>query len=166
MGTQSIYNIVPDDTKAGSLSFWIKTTDSNESIIDTKNAGSNTAGYDMRVASNGAAHLRVANGSAQQSTTSNKLINDGQWHHVIGIIDRISSKLLIYIDGSLDKEITLTLTGSFSTSKFLAIGSYGVNAGNGNINAQLDDIRIYNYALSAMQVKKVMNEGSALRFGD
>lgn len=166
MGTQSIYNIVPDDTKAGSLSFWIKTTDSNESIIDTKNAGSNTAGYDMRVASNGAAHLRVANGSAQQSTTSNKLINDGQWHHVIGIIDRVNSKLLIYIDGSLDKEITLTLTGSFSTSKFLTIGSYGVNAGNGNINAQLDDIRIYNYALSAMQVKKVMNEGSALRFGD
>jgi hypothetical protein len=32
--------------------------------------------------------------------------------------------------------------------------------------AELLTCRVYNYALTAEQVKQVMNEGSAIRFGD
>ena len=41
----------------------------------------------------------------------------------------------------------------------------GTNLSDGQrVNGQIDDVRIYNYALSAAQVKKVYNEG-AVRFG-
>ena len=33
------------------------------------------------------------------------------------------------------------------------------------LNGQLDDARVYNYALTAAQIRTVMNEGGAVRYG-
>jgi len=36
---------------------------------------------------------------------------------------------------------------------------------NSNFNGLIDDVKIFNYALTANQVKTVYNEGAAVRFG-
>ena len=46
----------------------------------------------------------------------------------------------------------------------LGIGANG--AGSYPFPGQIDDVRIYNFGLTQEQVKQVMNDNSAVRFGD
>ena len=45
------------------------------------------------------------------------------------------------------------------------IGRAGDSTPNAYFNGQLDDVKIWNYALSAAQIKKEFNEGGAVRYG-
>lgn len=69
-----------------------------------------------------------------------------------------------YINGVLKN--TKTLGGVLNTaSSNISIGRSALVA-NDYFNSKIDDVRVYNYALTAEQVKQVMNEGSAVRFGE
>ncbi len=53
--------------------------------------------------------------------------------------------------------------GPRDTSESVYIGS--LNGTGRYQNGQIDDVRIYNYALTQEQIKNVMNQGAAIRFG-
>ncbi len=73
------------------------------------------------------------------------------WHHVAGIYDGI--KLKLYVDGNL--EATTAYTGS------IASGTYNLNIGSNSeargrfYNGAIDDLRVYNYALSEKEIEKL-----------
>ena len=83
---------------------------------------------------------------------SNVAIN-GAWHHIVGV--REGNILRIYSDGELMN--TSATSGSVSSTGALTIGDDG--GGNRYLNGKLDDVRIYNYALTDTQVKEVYNQG-------
>jgi hypothetical protein len=91
----------------------------------------------------------------------NTEVNDGQWHNYIAVFDR-SGNYYGYIDGKLEKttDISSELLTSVNTTIPFYIGSYGSNY---RFNGKIDDVRIYNYALTAEQIKEVYN-GGAVRF--
>lgn len=101
------------------------------------------------------------------SIYSARAIQTGAWYHVVG--RRSGSTMEMFINGQKD-----TVTGSDSTAlSFSTCGLY-IGAGptsscGGGISTyfdgMIDDLRIYNYALTDAQIKTVMNEGSAVRFG-
>ena len=103
-------------------------------------------------------------------TTSNRseLINSG-WHLVTVTYD--SSTVKIYIDGVLKP---VSVGSGSNTGKYgnmtgtvdLSIGSSIISSVRSSyFSGQIDDVQIYNYALSAQQVKLLYNQNSATRFG-
>jgi hypothetical protein len=89
-------------------------------------------------------------------------ITDGNWHHVGFTFDGSTKKS--YIDGKYVGQqtgITGTLTSSFS---YRRIGRFGSDTGY-YTNGQVDDARIYNYVLNEVQIRTLVNQGSAVRWG-
>jgi len=85
----------------------------------------------------------------------------GKWHHVAGVYDGNSLKL--YVDGNLLAE--KAFTGDITSNDFPI--SIGQNAEHPDrvTNAQLDNVRIYNRALSADEIKdadRAPNDGLVL----
>ncbi len=166
-----------DDFGTGpmSVSVWVKTTSTAiAQIIDNKTAGSNAAGFNLGVnliAGNGRVMWRVANGTTQTSTgttTDASIVNDGNWHHLVGVYARgtTNDTLLLYKDGKLAQSNTLVTAGwNISTSANMLIGAFLTSAGSGNFPGQIDDIRLFNYALSQNQVNKLYNENTSVLYG-
>ena len=80
-------------------------------------------------------------------------VSDGQWHHVAGVYD--GQRICLYIDGILDNfEFA---SGKMAVDDYpVSVGSHSYSEGPGGRrywNGAIDDVRIYNYALSAEEVK-------------
>jgi len=76
---------------------------------------------------------------------NSQMVADGQWHHVVAVYD---GALRIYIDGRLRASSPRQINTSTS-SLFIGSQAGGIQAAEGAI----DDVRIYNRALSATEVK-------------
>lgn len=103
------------------------------------------------------------------SSPANSL-STGQWYHVAIAYDNTSTANdpVMYINGR-----SVTVTENSTPAAGTADDDADADLYIGNrydttraFNGQIDDFRIYGYELSQAQVKKVMNEGSAVRFGD
>jgi hypothetical protein len=105
------------------------------------------------------------------SVSSNNTIPLAQWKFVTVTLKDTENEVRFYIDGKLDsiKPYTETYTGD-STST-LTIGRSGVNSQDGtsdpwrNFNGSIDEVKIYNYALSEDEVKLEYNQGKAIVMG-
>lgn len=87
-------------------------------------------------------------GSANPTVLSTATIDDGQYHHVVFIKD--GATLYLYIDGVPDGQTSDTTTGTTTNNSPLYLGQRG--NGNNRFKGELDDLRIYNRALSATEV--------------
>lgn len=83
-------------------------------------------------------------------------VNDPQnWHHFVGTYDSSTGDRKIYVDGVLQG--TATSTGSIAndTGPIHIAHREGVAVGTDHFNGSVDDVRIYNRALSADEVKRL-----------
>lgn len=99
-----------------------------------------------------------------------QVINIGQWYHYT--VTRQGSSITGYLNGVQDCTGTDGDVLNFGTCYMLIgadddTGSCGgsPSSRNGHWEGLIDDFRIYNYALTQTQIRQVMNEGSAVRFG-
>ncbi len=76
------------------------------------------------------------------SLTSLRVLPTNLWSHVVAVHDHAKSKLLLYIDGQLDST-KWYISYHFTNSSDIAIGK---------VNGTLDDVRIYDQALSEREV--------------
>jgi hypothetical protein len=60
------------------------------------------AGYSLSVDDSGRVHFVVSGGGKTFALTSQSVVNDGEWHHVIAECDREDREMRIYVDGKLD----------------------------------------------------------------
>jgi len=128
----------------GSISMWFK---SNASWGDTKIffEGDGTASASSPSFEGTSSLLRfyVANGCQLNVSYS-----QGEWNHVVGIWS--GSNNYLYLNGVLVGSGTCTFTES-NFSKFVA----GSRSGTLAANSTIDDVRIYNRALTATEVKNL-----------
>ncbi len=108
----------------------------------------------------GSIHVALGNGSTFASHDGVKSVADGNWHLVT--VSFASGDLRMYIDGILDKQVTSSITSISYVVNSLQIGK-NCDDTIEYWNGQLDDVRIYNYALTAQQVKDAYN-GAAVSF--
>jgi hypothetical protein len=79
-------------------------------------------------------------------------VNDGQWHHVAGVYD--GRRLSLYIDGELDTFMCALAFSSINTSEdHVLIGTNSGSPSPRDWNGLIDDLCIYNYALSPQDIK-------------
>lgn len=129
------------------VEMWVKTTDSGATIA----ACSNGAGiFRMDLDAFGKPVFIIWSGGST-SITGATSINDGSWHHLVGVLDLnlVGDDLKIYVDGALDSQGTWPGTNLNSPTSEIWIGAEN---GSSAINAYIDDFACYSTALSAARV--------------
>ena len=85
-------------------------------------------------------------------------IADGQWHHIVGI--RSGSTITTYEDGELANSVAAT-SASLSKAVPLSLGNFsGQSYSWAALSGSVDDVRVYNSALSSSEVQALFNEGN------
>lgn len=133
--------------------FWIKTNNSGEeSVLFHKYESINpNPNYLLTITDNGIFKGQIRDSYGLYSNlTSNSTINDGKWHYIIFVIDRVVDKLKVYIDGNFDNMTDDLTTGSSTNNGDLLIGKTASD--DRYFNGSIDEIRIYDRALSAKEI--------------
>ena len=148
------------DTNNWTVSAWVKTTDTSGSIVCKDNSA--TAGCDgdyyiLEIVS-GEAQFQFNAGDASSIATANGTtsVNDGAWHHITGVRSGIKTAN-IYVDGVWQASHTHvgSLTG-INTTRNLSIGE---EDGTNLLDAIIDEVRVYNRALSGEEATKLYETG-------
>jgi len=82
---------------------------------------------------------------------SGTVITDGQWHHVGFVYDMGTFHRQLYVDGALVAEDVSVVSGMPSDGGLNIGASKGLDAGT-YFSGLIDDVRIYNQALSAEEI--------------
>lgn len=96
----------------------------------------------------------IKNGGDEQTLDCSSKLASQKWKHVVVTISKDTTK--IYVDGEVAAKgtgITIKPSDIHPTLNYLGRSQFNSDS---NINAYYDDVRIYNYALSADEVKDVM----------
>jgi len=141
------------------VSAWIKTTNGGDQVIvsydrneywrleiNGNGGGTGQIGWDVKT------------NSGQLDFGSNTRVDDGNWHHVVGVYDNGTAK--IYIDGVEDVSTTSGSTFGTGISRygFVGVGSeasnFDGNQGPANFfDGTIDDVRLYDRALSSSEIQ-------------
>ncbi|MGB6268515.1 MAG: LamG-like jellyroll fold domain-containing protein, partial [Olleya sp.] len=138
-------------------SAWVKPDGSNASasdkIIVAKNDG--TEGYKFFLTDNNTVGFSIGNLPANR-ISSNTTLPNNVWHHVAVIYHNTTAH--IYIDGVLDS--TKTITNPTPNGAEFAIGAIYIDKLNiqDYFKGDIDEIRIWDEALSLSQLQYVMNQ--------
>ncbi|MHC4148287.1 MAG: LamG domain-containing protein, partial [Planctomycetota bacterium] len=81
----------------------------------------------------------------------------GDWHHVVACRDTVEDKLYVYVDGGSDATpVVDTTIASLSGNEPFTIGR---SHGGIHFDGTIDDVRVYNRALSAEEIEELYTEG-------
>lgn len=141
-------------TGSFSLSAWVK-PDLNKTqyVIDTSTNSATGNGYMLRCNSNGT--VRFWSYSASASLDSTATVSTSSWNHLVAVKD--GSSLRLYINAGTPATGTDSSFNTSNTSN-LRIGSS--NLFGGYFNGLIDEVSMYNYALTGSQVSSIYNSGS------
>ncbi len=149
------------------LSAWVYADNLNtlRYIIAKRNAYDYSAlQYGLYVSTDGLLHFITSNGSNGEATSSTALTT-GQWHHVAVVYDGTGSygQVAIYIDGvDVTNPSDNTCHPIHHAASDLYIGACGDSTADPNVVAytwdgQLNDVRVYDQALTAGGVAALMS---------
>jgi len=133
-------------------------------LVDHYAAVSNYAGgarmqhYGLRMGNSGRAVFFYDDASKWDEVSGTSAVNDSTWHLVAGVLTP-GTEARIYVDGVLEGTDTTSVPASLLPSKDLYIGRDGSHEAELRWNGLIDDVRIYNRALSAEEVKALASVG-------
>lgn len=136
------------------VSAWIKrdATTLNACILSKRNT-TFTQGYEVRINALGKVEMTWKN-SGTQSIISNTIIPPNKWHQVA--ISYSSGTARLYIDGVLDK--TTNLTAPVINTESFYLGTAGINTSTDYFRGHIDEVRVWDVALSVDQLRFIMNQ--------
>jgi len=148
---------------AFTISSWIRrdVNSLNKSIVSKRDAAF-TEGYDLKINAVGQfeASWKTASG-AIQTTTSNTIIPENEWHQVAVIYQ--GGTAYIYIDGILDKQAAKSAPNN--TDQSFYIGAASKLTPQAFFNGNIDEVRVWNTALTVKQLRYIMNQEIANNSG-
>lgn len=136
-----------------SISTWIKTTNNKIGYMVCKYNWEEDRGFHLGVNDG---HVRLGgrnNSGSYTNAASNAVVNDGEWHHVLGIVHE--NVWQIWIDGEFDTSVESTSQNpSLECSEVLSIGNYpyGYEGDHKHFEGVIDEVRIYNRLLSNREI--------------
>lgn len=158
------------------MAIWVRLNGEDESIVSKGNQGFGS-GYSLAVNQAGQVEVGVGASSSSQSEAlrfrTTDSVNDGQWHHVAIVIDRVNSTGMIYVDGQMRdlQKINGTLGNvdpqnpkviDFSGALNLSASAVSAPLVLGSLNGQakflqgdIDDFRLYRGALGSGEIQGI-----------
>ena len=98
----------------------------------------------------------IKNGGDEQTLDCQYKLTDNMWKHVAVVLGK--ERVVIYVDGeeaASSTGITIRPSDIHPVLNYLGRSQF---ASDPNLTAYLDDVRIYNYALSGDEVKATMHD--------
>lgn len=139
-----------------SISVWVKTTGTDQVIIQQRNGGWNGE-HQLRITGNGYLNFWTYSDGYQWSVTTQEAINDNVWHHIVVVQDEAFGGGRIYVDGEESASSSgglVHLNGGFH-SYLGADMRDQVNF----LSGALDDIGIFSGALTTADVNALAAAG-------
>ncbi|NNK59122.1 MAG: choice-of-anchor D domain-containing protein, partial [Flavobacteriaceae bacterium] len=158
--THSDYIDVEDnldlDPTGFTISAWIKrdVNSTNKSIISKRDTGF-SEGYDFKISTTGRFEVRWRDLSGSlQFLVSSVAIPVNEWHHLA--VTYNGSVGTLYIDGIADT--SATRTAPVATTQSFFIGAAGKNSPTAFFHGNIDEVRVWDSALTADQLRFIMNQ--------
>jgi len=104
-------------------------------------------------------HPETRGGRYLDEVYGNVDVDDRKWHHIAGVYD--GTKSYLYVDGKLDNSRDTELLISVGEHRVVLIGELGEERTTRCWNGLIDDVRIYDSALSEAEIK-ALYEGKEL----
>lgn len=147
---------------AGTFSLWVningynvQTTSLNPEIMSIGYSGSSANGISLYTGSVGRINISYRKDSVDISAGITGAMTN-TWYHIVGTWD--ASNVIFYSNGEL---VQSTPQGSAITQAFdrFFIGSDALGTQNYYFNGKIDEVRVYNRALSATEIRKLYGAG-------
>lgn len=144
-----------DFTGAFSMSYWVKFNSvATEQWLVSKGGGWNRAGFFSTIYSSGNLRFGMGNGAAEVTADNGGFTTD-TWYHIVMTYD--GTTMRAYSNGIL---LPNTNTNSYSYGNDFPVSIGRSDNNNIPFNGLLDEVRIYERALSAVEIQKHYVEGS------
>ncbi|NHZ84511.1 MAG: T9SS type A sorting domain-containing protein [Planctomycetia bacterium] len=148
LSTAEVFNFGTEDF---TLSTWaITISNSAMRILSTTNHDLDD-GYQIGITQIGRFYLL----DSEPVATSLNAVNDGAWHHIVGVRD--SNQICIYTDGTIDTCVTIDMSWNVNTNHSLKIGRRD-GSQPAYFEGGIDDIRIFNKALNPIEIQNLYHE--------
>ncbi len=141
-----------DLIKSLTLSLWVKQSKRGQQALITRGDGE---GSNRKFASNGEYFLSInSTGKIRykhngiRGTYSQNAIPLNTWTHIVLTRDHTTKEVKIYINGAVDSTYAYSNNPLSSNSEKLLVGECLGCGGTSKFQGHLDEIKIYNYALS------------------
>lgn len=158
-------------TGSFTISLWIKTSSAGTQVCVARNR-TDVATYEDKIArwfigtSGGVATFELQDNNPNNNAiaTGTASISDNNWHHLVAVRDGSGNKNKIYVDGALDAEVSKVYGNSFvsdvPTPVTVGYIQRLVGFDEYNFVGSMDEVAIYNKALSASDVAAIYNGGN------
>lgn len=145
-----------DLTGAMTISVWVfhRSNATTQHII-SKNNNPNESPFQLAlIASTNIIRWYHANGVNSDLISSTDTVSLNAWHHIVAV--RTASQVTFYIDGVQDSAGWQSYNASYPAASAVSvkIGTRG-DAGNAFFDGKIDELRIYNRALSSDEVSRL-----------
>src|ERR1043166_3170246 len=144
---------------------WVRTTQGggfNMIVSKRDSSGSNNSGYQLFQNSSGGPSFTFADGNSNRVRvdSTGPRINDNNWH-LVGVVFTRSGNGVLYVDGAVAANGAGSITsqtGNANNSLPLRFGTENQNSNSVfNWVGGIDEVRIYNRALSAQDITDLYN---------
>ena len=121
------------------------------------------AGYVLSIDSTGSLGFTIQDGTNSAAVQTTTPITDSNFHQIAMVVDRTNSNVTIYLDGVLQQTASTTSVGSVTNTGRLFIGHHSLDSGTSAVdfNGVIDELEIFNSALTQTQIQAIVNAGSA-----
>lgn len=153
-----------DFTVAGDMTIeaWVKTTQdcTGRTVFVGRYEGDKSAAWWLGCYGDNKAAFHIRDSADKTfEVKSNTVINDGQWHHIVGTRDGTINTNKIYVDGVLENSITPAFLGELNFGvKDVTIGFFAPDPYYW-FDGTLDEVALYKKALSADDVSRHYMDG-------
>ncbi|WP_406662141.1 LamG-like jellyroll fold domain-containing protein [Methanolobus sp. ZRKC3] len=135
------------------ISAWVKTTDSgsDQAIANIADSSHNKKYYGIYVDSSGKASLMAR--KTQEKRIIGSTINDGNWHHVVGVFTSANDRTL-YVDGLINGTDTATVNFDVNVDRW-AFGRWTDSTPSNYFDGSIDEVKLWDRALNATEVQQL-----------
>ena len=143
------------------VSFWVNTgsaTGGRGAFVNTVTSGYNGSFFGFYQQYTPTLYFRNTAGSAWgTNVVSSQTLLAGTWYHLVATLDSTSNTALIYINGVQKGSSAISGGWSWGSNTVSFGGRFGGWGGGQYFHGTLDDLRIYNRALTPAEVRQLYN---------
>ena len=147
-----------------SVSCWFKTVGTAagaRGLVTKRTTSGDFRGWGIFMSGNDTLNFQVrSSGSSQISLSTTVTYEDGMWHHALFTYDGSSSAAgaKVYMDG-VEQSVEVSADNLTTTVDNTAPAQIGANNSAFHFNGYMDEVAVWNKALTAAEAKAVFNEG-------
>lgn len=151
-----------DETASFTVSYWLKYTARFNDVPIIGNAINSTYQLGWVFTDEGGKIEYSLVSTANSGTyvadpvSGSPAIDNGAWHHIVGVVNRATETALVYVDGILAGTWSIKGLGTLATGNNITIGQDPTGA-YGSATFDLDDVGIWRRALSGYDVQSIYN---------